>query len=203
MQEKTCHRCNQTKPLTDEFFSFHKTKDGTPTCGWCRECHREYSREYKTKMRKSPQWSDYLKASKSRMRTTARGREYLNRCKRQERKRRRCRLRKLPATYTERQWNAAISHWQGRCAYCGKECTPTQDHYIPIASKECPGHVAHNIVPACIECNVDKSNKPAREWLGDDSKADAIEQWLTQQKTDMVSENQLTYLNTQNFLRGA
>lgn len=178
MAKKTCCKCHQTKPLTDEFFQLRETKNGVVTCGWCRECTRVYLREYMAKKRAAPGWKEKCKAVKAKMRTTESGREYLRRNKREDKKRRRCTEKGLPADYRVRDWRAAKSDWGGRCAYCGKECEQTQDHYVPISSKECPGHVAHNIVPACIECNVDKSNKPARAWIGDDAKAATIEDWL-------------------------
>jgi 5-methylcytosine-specific restriction endonuclease McrA len=50
-----------------------------------------------------------------------------------------------------------------RCIYCGS--TPTNDgvklsldHVIPVASGG--GHVAGNLVTACMKCNVAKSSKP-------------------------------------------
>lgn len=80
--------------------------------------------------------------------------------------RRRTRLENLPNTLTETEWEKAVEHWNGYCAYCGiKSDNLTLDHFIPSNNKLCPGTVAKNIIPACFPCNASKGDRSVRHWL--------------------------------------
>jgi hypothetical protein len=100
--------------------------------------------------------------------------------------------RGLPDAFTAADWQAALDHFGGCCAACGRPPglwhTIAADHWIPLSSPNCPGTVPENIVPLCHGvdgCNNSKSNRPAGEWLAQKygpRKARAIqkriERWL-------------------------
>ena len=85
---------------------------------------------------------------------------------------RRARLRSLPAAYPPAAWRDALDYWHSCCAVCGE--IPglfwmlVPDHWIPLASPDCPGTVPWNIVPLCngtTGCNNRKGGKPPHAWL--------------------------------------
>jgi hypothetical protein len=82
--------------------------------------------------------------------------------------RRRAQERKLPYTFTAKDWKCALEYWGNCCAICG--CSEAEniiivpDHWIPISYKgeDNPGTVATNIIPLCHGiggCNNKKSNR--------------------------------------------
>ncbi len=86
--------------------------------------------------------------------------------------RRRALKRNLPSNFTATDWNICLEYWHYRCAVCGRPRglwhTIAADHWIPLASPDCPGNVPKNIVPLChgIDgCNNSKLNKNPEEWL--------------------------------------
>ena len=66
-----------------------------------------------------------------------------------------------------RQWRQSIKDaWNNRCAYCGKppidDDSLTVDHVRP---KSCGGEdKTSNCIPACRECNQDKSSQEWAAW---------------------------------------
>lgn len=94
--------------------------------------------------------------------------------------RRRARKRSLPCGFTSRDWRTALDYFNHRCAACGEPAglwtTLAMDHWIPIASPDCPGTIPSNIVPLChpkkgmpvgenAPCNLSKHNKLPDVWL--------------------------------------
>jgi hypothetical protein len=77
-----------------------------------------------------------------------------------------------PNDFTSEDWKFALDQFNHQCAICGR---PTGllhrialDHWIPLASKDCPGHIPTNVVPLCHGvggCNNSKINKDPEEWL--------------------------------------
>ena len=67
-----------------------------------------------------------------------------------------------------RQWRQSIKDaWNNRCAYCGKppidDDSLTVDHVRP---KSCGGEdKTSNCIPACRECNQDKSSQEWMAWF--------------------------------------
>jgi hypothetical protein len=89
---------------------------------------------------------------------------------------RRARKRALPDTFTLEQRQFMLQYWQYACAICGNEegffWQLSDDHWIPISSPDCPGTVAHNIMPLCHtkkgvqgSCNNSKHDKDPVVWL--------------------------------------
>ena len=86
--------------------------------------------------------------------------------------RRRARIRALPDSYPQTAWCDALDYWHSRCAVCGTQAglfwILVPDHWIPLASPDCPGTVPWNIVPLCngaTGCNNRKGGKPPQDWL--------------------------------------
>ena len=86
--------------------------------------------------------------------------------------RRLARKRGLPDAFTASDWQFALDFFGGCCAVCGRQPglwhTLAADHWIPLASPDCPGTVPWNIVPLCHGdggCNNAKQSRPAVEWL--------------------------------------
>lgn len=55
-----------------------------------------------------------------------------------------------------------FAEFNGRCAYCGTQCDPVIEHFIP-RSKGGP-HAIGNILPACHACNSSKTNHDPEQW---------------------------------------
>jgi predicted nucleic acid-binding Zn ribbon protein len=70
----------------------------------------------------------------------------------------------LEHSLTKRQWKQALIYFNNKCAYCGREhdLPLHQDHFKPISKGG--EYTINNIVPACFDCNVDKSDKDFFEW---------------------------------------
>lgn len=87
-------------------------------------------------------------------------------------RRRRDRKAGLADDLTLAQWQAAVDHFCGCCAYCGRQPDLFQtlcvEHFIPISSPDCPGTTVSNILPACAGvagCNNKKHNKEPHSWV--------------------------------------
>lgn len=72
---------------------------------------------------------------------------------------------------TEEQWQAKLTEYNHRCAYCGCKLGyakgdkhPTLDHVIPVSRGG--KHSASNVVPSCLHCNCSKNAKTPEEWIG-------------------------------------
>ena len=109
-----------------------------------------------------------IRAQKRRAKQTPRGRTSHN----VSSHRRRARKRALPASYSLPHWHYALDFWHHACAVCGAQeglwWTLAMDHWIPLASPDCPGTVPWNIVPLCngaTGCNNRKGGKPPQDWL--------------------------------------
>lgn len=89
--------------------------------------------------------------------------------------RRLARKRHLPDTLTVTEWEYALEYFNGCCAVCGRPLrdlfgthTVAMDHWIPLASPDCPGTVVTNMVPLCqgqLGCNNKKGAKDPFKWL--------------------------------------
>lgn len=86
--------------------------------------------------------------------------------------RRRARKEGLPATWTEAQRNFMHTYWHFACVVCGNQegflWTIANDHWIPLASKHCPGTIAENMIPLCHGeggCNNSKNSRHPEKWL--------------------------------------
>ena len=86
--------------------------------------------------------------------------------------RRRARKLSLPDTWTHEQRDFMRMYWHFSCAVCGNQegffWFLADDHWIPIASPDCPGTIAENMIPLCHGeggCNNSKHKSMPHEWL--------------------------------------
>lgn len=81
---------------------------------------------------------------------------------RQHRRRARLALANGFMSVSSRDIQLRFDEFNSRCAYCGADCSPTLDHFIPIASGG--RHVLSNLLPACATCNLSKSARNPETW---------------------------------------
>jgi hypothetical protein len=72
------------------------------------------------------------------------------------------RIQTAGGRHTEEEWQARLSEYEGRCAYCPATAT-SKDHVVPLALGG-SDEIA-NIVPACKSCNSSKHALPLADWL--------------------------------------
>lgn len=88
---------------------------------------------------------------------------------------RRARKLELPNTLTTAEWQRCLDYFNHRCVACGSAnglwTVIVADHWIPLASLDCPGTIAMNIVPLCHSkkggiggCNNSKIDRNPQEW---------------------------------------
>lgn len=79
------------------------------------------------------------------------------------RRRRKQRVKELPATLTVEQWLNAVNAFENKCAYCSVEPEQLQqEHFIPVADGGY--YTAGNIIPVCPQCNGSKNNRDFFDW---------------------------------------
>lgn len=121
-----------------------------------RDRHPGKSAEYQRKKRaENPDKArEEIRASHKRHPETRRRNEQI----------RRARMRGLPATLTDNDWQRALEYFDYRCAYCGEPCNRFHyEHHISVTNGG--GFVPENIVPSCGKCNSSKFNHDPHAWL--------------------------------------
>lgn len=63
---------------------------------------------------------------------------------------------------TDDEWIDAVTHFDNRCAYCGKDKKLTYDHFKAFSKGG--SFDKQNILPVCKSCNSSKNNKEFSEW---------------------------------------
>jgi 5-methylcytosine-specific restriction endonuclease McrA len=72
-------------------------------------------------------------------------------------------IKSLPATLTAEQWIECKSHFENKCAYCGRTMQRLeQEHFIALTMGG--EYTKNNIIPACRSCNSSKHNRDFYEW---------------------------------------
>lgn len=174
---KTCSKCKRLLPATTEYF--HRASyQGDGLNPHCKECRRAYYYDNHDSIREknSKASLDWWRRNKEHCAQVSREWGLRNRHKtRASFQRRMARKRSLPDTLTGEDWQRAIDYFHGCCAVCGRQLfdlfgtiNAAADHWIPLASPDCPGTVATNIVPLCNGrggCNTSKNDKDALAWL--------------------------------------
>jgi len=183
MEIKTCSKCKNEFPLTEEYFVKTKGyKDGFHS--YCKRCKKKYSKQWykknidyvkecnkqwnidnpqKARERKK-HWSElneknypgFLKEYRKRW-----GKENKNKVNGYKQKRRTIK-KGLLATLTIEEWINIKNHFNNECCYCGKKSQLFQDHFIPLSKGG--EYIYNNIIPACGSCNSSKNNKNFLEW---------------------------------------
>ncbi len=75
---------------------------------------------------------------------------------------RRARKRELPSTLTKEQWENIKIIFAHRCCYCGGQKPLEQEHFIPLSNGG--EYTTNNIIPACRDCNLSKSDSSFFDW---------------------------------------
>ena len=75
---------------------------------------------------------------------------------------RQARKRMLVFNYTAEMWENCKEYFENKCAYCGREKTLLQEHFIPLSKGG--EYTSDNILPTCGRCNNKKYNKDFNEW---------------------------------------
>lgn len=75
---------------------------------------------------------------------------------------RRHRKRDSIHTLTLAQWRETLMYFGNSCAYCGSREKLTQEHFVPLSKNG--DYAKNNIIPACDNCNLSKSNIDFDVW---------------------------------------
>jgi len=75
---------------------------------------------------------------------------------------RRAKMSSRVATLTLEQWISAKFYFDNKCAYCNKESTLTQDHFLALSKGG--EYTINNIVPSCLSCNSSKRDRDFFIW---------------------------------------
>jgi len=120
--------------------------------------------KYPERVRESVRASDHRRYYRDVAKARERGR--LGVLKRNTRK------KQLPHLWSKELWQWCLEYWGYVCAYCGREESAvmilSMEHVVPFWSKDCPGTVPWNMVPAChgrTGCNMRKNKKPVSQFL--------------------------------------
>ncbi len=180
---KQCVRCKEISPRTKEFFESEKrNKDGlTGSCKKCRKVtYQIYKSENKekviernakyyekTKEKQREKAKKYRQHNKESVRISNRRYYAENIGKVREQTRIRVQRRNaikstLQSNLTLEQWAEVKEHFHNKCAYCGKERTLEQEHFIPISKGG--EYTINNIIPSCRSCNASKFNHSFFDW---------------------------------------
>ena len=185
MSNRTCSKCGESKPETEEFFR----KRGHPCRGGlrpdCRDCSAKRDREWYAanrdkvqayreanadaireskkksyaKYKPSPQVLANAAAARARYAQTDAGKMAF----RLSQHRRRARLAQVRNDLTAADWLTILATFGHVCAYCGASGDLFQEHVWPI-SKGGP-NTAANVVPACRSCNSRKFQSDMEPWF--------------------------------------
>lgn len=184
---KNCTQCKQKFPRTSEFFcTDHRAKDGLSSN--CRKCQmiatdkwrknnpeksRAITKRHRDKYPEKTRAASKVWREKNRQKANDASRDWQRRnleYYRQHSRRRAAQKRDLAATFTKDDWQHALEHFHGCCAYCGNPPSLfdnhrilQQDHFIPLTQNGT--YTPDNIVPACQSCNIGKKNLDPHEWL--------------------------------------
>lgn len=191
---KNCNKCHIDYPATPEYFQRDKNKPGGlfHTCKICCNARKPESTDInirkicRTCGNEYPATATYFfrdKTKKFGLESNCKQCHTLkdNTPKHKLLKRimdnnRRARKLDLPSAFTPQDWRYCLDFFDHHCAVCGKPAGLwhfiAADHWIPIASPDCPGTIPTNVVPLCHSrkdgegsCNNLKSDKEAVGWL--------------------------------------
>lgn len=193
---KSCSKCLRVLPATTDYF-YKKPRGLYGLYSWCKQCFSAHTKVKASQWQKDNRERSreiqrrYHHKNAAQINERTRQRTLLNPVPRRERvkrwrlnnptkralneQKRRARKRTMPNVLTLQDWQYALDYFHGCCAACGRQLnemfgthTAAMDHWIPLASSECPGTVATNIVPLCHGengCNNSKRSTMPEVWL--------------------------------------
>lgn len=180
---KTCTRCGDTKPATNEFFSNDKKRKGGLNC-WCKICVNASKQEWRianNERHKAARRAWYA-TNRERADATARAYEMAHKelravinkkyrdanqgVRRAGKQRRRARELNAPGHFSAADVRAQHKRQKGECYYCGADTRGSYhiDHVVPLSRGGT--NFPDNIVISCPTCNQSKGNKLLHEWVG-------------------------------------
>lgn len=106
--------------------------------------------------------SDEAKQRLAEWRASKPERDKLARKAREHRRSERCRKARGLFPVRGKDLEARFDQFKMKCAYCGCSCSPTLDHFIPIAKGGT--HALGNLIPACHDCNSRKRDLDPELW---------------------------------------
>jgi len=112
---------------------------------------RDYYLENKEKI--SGKYKEYVKSERGRM------------VKKRNAQQRIARKRELLSTFTAKQWESCLLHFNQSCAYCGSKEDIHQEHFVPVSKGG--EYTIKNIIPACEYCNTRKNDKSFFDWYAE------------------------------------
>lgn len=149
----SCVYCNKSYPAVARYFK--QFVGATSRLGVCHKCSEAHP-EPIVIVEKSPVDTQ----DSARINSTSRKNSASRQNKRQTK------IDSMPNSFPDDDWAKCVTYWQGKCAYCGKAKRKLHaDHYIPVASAECPGTIPENILPSCESCNLSKQDADPAEWV--------------------------------------
>lgn len=189
MEVKTCTKCGRTLPKNDEFFSTYMRHGKICFESQCKECRKNYFREYYAKNSEkykalNQTWrqehKEYKRTYAKEWRDNHKGywrkyndgrdwskynRAYYETHKEEDRcrcQKRRAREKEAEASFTTDEWEFVKIEFDNKCAYCGKALKLEQDHFVPLSKGG--GYTKENIIPSCKRCNCSKHTSDFGEW---------------------------------------
>ncbi len=177
---KHCQICAEIKPATIEYFYPDRSNKGGLQ-HICKTCDKAksyaYRQEPERKQKARDRAREWYQNNPEQHRENTRAWLKKNPARAKHiavvrRRRYQSRKEALPTTFTSADWDRAKSYFGECCAVCGR--SPglfnglAMDHWIPLASPDCPGTIPTNIVPLCEGwdgCNPSKQHRNPIQWL--------------------------------------
>jgi 5-methylcytosine-specific restriction endonuclease McrA len=179
---KLCAHCGVIQELTPAYFQPNR-RMANGFDSWCRECRRRAAKLRMRAKRLDPTQAVKILDQKRRHAKSPKGHESKRKSSLIWNHKRRQRGLPVAWNWTAKMWQRCKAAWGGACAYCGKTgVVLMHDHFIPLASPDCPGTVPSNIVPACASCNGLKHVKDPFKWCKDRHRLAAIVDYLRSTK---------------------
>lgn len=186
---RTCTECGRSLPETDEFFSVSMRRGNICFASKCKECRKQYFREYYAKHKEkykahNQRWfrehkeykeayvREWMSEHDGYWRKYSEGRDFSEHNRtyyathkeedRVRRQKRRANKKATDASFDAQQWESAKEEFGNACAYCGRSENLEQDHFIALSKGG--GYTRENIVPSCKRCNCSKHANAFSEW---------------------------------------
>lgn len=160
---KRCTKCLEFKPFPDGFFRDRSKKLGYRSI--CKVCDQSVSRSKEAQSSSKKRWVERNGHNKNKESKRLRDKRYRQSDKgrmslfRQKQKRR---SKSGDLSIGIHEWEATLSAFGFRCAYCGNNQNITKDHFIPL---KLGGETKYkNVIPCCRSCNCSKQDTHPCDW---------------------------------------
>ncbi|RYI30544.1 HNH endonuclease [Bacillus infantis] len=183
IEHKLCSDCNEWFPMTEEHFYKNKGNlvDGfNPHCKectkirstkWMKENPEKYKPHY-TKRNQKPYFKEKMKKAAIKQRLEGKQKEWQQNNPERLKEYALRRINKIHV-FTDEEYLECKEYFKYECGYCGMH---EADNLIIYKQQLHRDHVIHNggndienCVPACVGCNVSKSDKEFTEWYNKDN----------------------------------